>query len=210
MLARGLRHGIAGLLLGLAVAIVAAVVPSGGVRPANAQSVGEFFDYPRTLLKGTVSATVSLPLDTCRKLCSARSGCVGFDHSSSDGLCRLFASVGGADGSQPHIAGTRSLVTGYRPPANPPMGAPSPKPAEAVAPAPREAPSPKPTEAAKSSRKNSVRKSAPPSVAPKPPAAAPSSPQRRKPAAKQGRFKMCTTVRGVFQVPANAVCSPGM
>ncbi|GLR46235.1 hypothetical protein GCM10007880_67530 [Mesorhizobium amorphae] len=119
----------------------------------------------------------------------------------------------GADESLPHIAGTRSVVTGYRPPANPPVQSPSPKPAEAEAPKPWDAPSPKPAEAPKSARKNGVRKSAPPAVAPKPkpPAAAPSSSQRRKPAAKQGgRFKMCTTVRGVFQVPVDEVCSPGM
>ncbi|MER8522968.1 PAN domain-containing protein [Mesorhizobium sp. M0220] len=186
---------------------VAALLPPTGIRPANAQSAGEFFDYPQTLLNGAVSATVSVPIESCMKLCVARTGCVGFDHSSSDGLCRLFSSVDGADESQPSVAGTRSLVTGYRPPA------PSPKPAEAEAPKPRDAPSPKPAEAPKSARKNGVRKSAPPSVAPKPkpPAAAPPSLQRRKPAAKRGgRFKMCTTVRGVFQVPANEVCSPGM
>ncbi|WP_284284317.1 PAN domain-containing protein [Mesorhizobium amorphae] len=212
MRACGLRHGIAGLLLGLADA-VAAVVPPTGVRPASAQSAGEFFDYPQTLLNGAISATISVPLESCRKLCVARTGCVGFDHSSSDGLCRLFSSVDGADESLPHIAGTRSVVTGYRPPANPPVQSPSPKPAEAEAPKPWDAPSPKPAEAPKSARKNGVRKSAPPAVAPKPkpPAAAPSSSQRRKPAAKQGgRFKMCTTVRGVFQVPVDEVCSPGM
>lgn len=212
MLAYRLRHCAAGLLLGTAGA-VASLLPPTGIRPANAQSAGEFFDYPQTLLNGAVSATVSVPVGSCMKLCVARTGCVGFDHSSSDGLCRLFSSVDGADESQTSVAGTRSLVTGYRPPANPPVQPPLPKPAEAEVPKPRDAPSPKPVEAPKSARKSGVRKSAPPSVAPKPkpPAAAPSSPQRRKPAAKQGgRFKMCTTVRGVFQVPANAVCSPGM
>nr|ABR12884.1 Orf30 [Mesorhizobium sp. CJ1] len=210
MLADGLRHRTAGLLLAMAGA-VAALLPSTGIRPANSQSAGGFFDYPQTLLNGAVSATVSVPIESCRKLCVARTGCVGFDHSSSDRHCRLFSSVDGADESQPSVAGTRSLVTGYRPPANPPMQARSPKPAEAEAPKPRDAPSPEPAEAVKGARKNGVRKSAPPSVATKPPAGAPSSPQRRKSAAKQGgRFKMCTTVRGVFQVPANEVCSPGM
>lgn len=209
MLACGLRHGIVGVLLGMAGAVAAVVLPNG-IRPANAQSAGEFFDYPQTLLNGAVSATVSVPIESCRKICVARTGCVGFDHSSPDGLCRLFSSVDGAHESQPHVAGTRSLVTGYHPPANPPVQTLSPKPAKVEAPKPRDA-SPKPAEAAKSSRKNGVRKSAPPVAAPKPPAAAPSSPQRKKPAAKRGgRYKICTTVRGVFQVPANEMCSPGM
>lgn len=99
MLAGGLRRGMAGLLLGLAGAL-AAVVPPTGILPANAQSTGEFFDYPQTLLNGTVSATVSVPLKSCRNLCFARSGCIGFDYSSSDGVCRLFANVAGAGESR--------------------------------------------------------------------------------------------------------------
>ncbi|MER9412369.1 PAN domain-containing protein [Mesorhizobium sp. M0589] len=111
---------IAGLLLGMVGAIAAAVFLSSGVRTANAQSTEELFRYPQTFLNGTVSATVNVPLEACRNLCSARSGCAGFDHSSDRSVCRLFASVGTAMQSQRHTAATRSLVTGYGPPVNPP------------------------------------------------------------------------------------------
>ncbi|MFB9984765.1 PAN domain-containing protein [Mesorhizobium kowhaii] len=111
---------IIALLFALLVAVAAAVVPPAGVRPANAQSAEELFRYPQTFLNGTVSATVSVPLEACRNLCSTRSGCAGFDHSSDGSVCRLFASVAGAEQSQGHTAGARSLVTGYRPPVNPP------------------------------------------------------------------------------------------
>ncbi|WP_367219287.1 PAN domain-containing protein [Mesorhizobium sp.] len=82
--------------MGVAGAVAAAVVSASDVQPANAKSTGELFDYPRTFLNGVVSAKVSIPLASCRELCSARSGCIGFDYASSDQLCRLFASVGSA------------------------------------------------------------------------------------------------------------------
>ncbi|RVC84049.1 hypothetical protein EN745_00365 [Mesorhizobium sp. M4A.F.Ca.ET.022.05.2.1] len=110
----------AGLLLALVGAIAAAVVPSAGIPSANAQSIGDLFYYPHTSLNGIVSAKVSVQLESCRNLCSARSGCAGFDHSSNGDVCRLFASVGGAEESQGQTAGTRSLVTGYHPPINQP------------------------------------------------------------------------------------------
>ncbi|ESX72293.1 hypothetical protein X758_12505 [Mesorhizobium sp. LSHC416B00] len=116
---RQLSGRTVGLLIGFVVAFAAAVVPPAGGRPANAQSAQELFRYPQTFLNGAVSATVSVPLEACSKLCSARSGCAGFDHSSHGGVCRLFSSVAGAQESQGHTAGTRSLVTGYHPPVNP-------------------------------------------------------------------------------------------
>ncbi|WP_245318359.1 MULTISPECIES: PAN domain-containing protein [unclassified Mesorhizobium] len=123
---------IAGLLLAVIGAIAAAVILPSGVRPASAQSTEELFRYPQTFLNGVVSATVSVPLDSCSNLCAARSGCAGFDHSSDGGVCRLFASVAGAGQSQGHTAATRSLVTGYRQPMNPPAppqaSEPSPQP----------------------------------------------------------------------------------
>lgn len=130
---------IAGLLLEVVGAIVAAVVLSSGVRPANAQSTEELFRYPRTFLNGVVSATVSLPLESCRDLCSARSGCAGFDHSSDGSVCRLFASVEGAEQSQGHTAATRGLVTGYRPPTNPPAFPQAPEPPPQPSPPEQEA-----------------------------------------------------------------------
>ncbi|RVC84033.1 hypothetical protein EN745_00360 [Mesorhizobium sp. M4A.F.Ca.ET.022.05.2.1] len=202
MLAHGLRHGIAGLLLGVAGA-VAAVVPPTGIRPANAQSVGEFSDYPQTLLNGTVSATISLSLESCRKLCSARSGCVGFDHSSNGDVCRLFATVGGADESQPHIAGTRSLATGYRPPANPPVAAQPTEPpiqgaSEAEAKKQQSATSqetgkPAPVVRAKPRRKKQRE------------ATNPRSPAKSK-AARQSKFRICNNHFGTFSVLASRKC----
>lgn len=85
----------------------------GGVRPANAQSAQELFRYPQTLLNGTVSATVGVPLESCREFCSARSGCIGFDYASPDRVCRLFASVGGASQNQQwHPQSSHVLASG--------------------------------------------------------------------------------------------------
>jgi hypothetical protein len=81
------------------------------------------------------------------------------------------------------------------------LAAEPPKSPEVQPSKPRELQAPKPHEAVKSERKKNVRKSRP---------AAPSLAQRQKPARKQGQFKFCKTVRGVFQVPANEPCSPGM
>ncbi|RWM48378.1 MAG: hypothetical protein EOR78_29465 [Mesorhizobium sp.] len=106
------------LLFGVAFA-AAALWP--GIQTAGAQSTDVFFDYPQTMLNGPVSATVTIPvLESCRRLCSTRSGCIGFDYSSPGGLCRLFSAVVGAGDSQDHTAATRSLIPGYRPPTNPP------------------------------------------------------------------------------------------
>lgn len=107
-----------------------AAILFAGIQAAGAQSSDILFNYPQTVLNGPVSATVSIPLlESCRKLCSTRSGCIGFDYSSSGGICRLFSAVVRGEDSQDHTAGTRSLIPGYRPPTN----SPAPPPPEVVA-----------------------------------------------------------------------------
>lgn len=199
------RGVMAGLLLGVVGAIVVAVVPSGGA--ANAQSAEELFRYPQTLLNGTVSATVSVPLESCREFCSARSGCLGFDYSSSDRVCRLFASIGGASQNQHYIAGTRSLVTGYHPPANPPIAAQTTEP---FIQGPSEA---KKQESATSQK---TRKPAPvvrakprrqkKREATKPRPTAKPTPVSPAPAARQPKFRICNNHFGTFSVPASRKC----
>lgn len=199
------RDRAAGLLLRVAAAIAAAVVPSGGLRPANAQSSEELFRYPQTLLRGTVSATVSVPLEACKVFCSARSGCLGFDYSSSDQICRLFASVGGATQNQQYIAGTRNLVTGYLPPANPPVPAQTKAPPEAKK---QESTSQKAREPAPIVRAKPKREKKRETARPRPPAKptpvpAPAAPA---PAARQSKFRICNNHFGTFSVPASRRC----
>ncbi|MER8629699.1 PAN domain-containing protein [Mesorhizobium opportunistum] len=213
MLAGGLRRGMAGLLLGLAGAL-AAVVPPTGILPANAQSTGEFFDYPQTLLNGTVSATVSVPLKSCRNLCFARSGCIGFDYSSSDGVCRLFANVAGAGESPPHIAGTRSLVMGYRPPANPPVAAqptsqPSQGASEAEATKQKSATSQKTGKPAAIVRAKPRRKKQREATSQRPAAkskAASPDPTSSASTARPSKFRICNNHFGTFSVLASRKC----
>ncbi|QKC98780.1 PAN domain-containing protein [Mesorhizobium sp. NZP2298] len=192
--------------------IAAAVVPSGGVRPANAQSSEDLFRYPQTLLQGTVSATVGVQLESCKEFCSARSGCLGFDYSSSDQICRLFASVGGASQNQHYIAGTRSLVTGYHPPANPPIAAQTTEP---FIQGPSEAKKqesatsqktrkPAPVVRAKPRRQKKREATKPrPTAKPTPVSPAPSAPA---PAARQPKFRICNNHFGTFSVLASRKC----
>ncbi|MFB9984764.1 PAN domain-containing protein [Mesorhizobium kowhaii] len=208
MLAYGLRYCTAVLLLGMAGA-VAAIVPPTGIRPANAQSTGEFFDYTQTHLNGSVSATVSVPLESCRNLCVARSGCIGFDHSSSEGLCRLFASVGGASQNQQYIAGTRSLVTGYHPPANPPVAAKPTEPSiqgasEAEAKKQESATSQKTRKPAPVVRAKPRRKKQRDATNPRP--AAKSKAPSPAPAARESKFRICNNHFGTFSVLASRKC----
>ena len=118
------RRRIAALVSGTVGAALGAFVT------AAAQSGAELFDYPQTALNGVVSAQVSVPAEACRQLCSTRSGCAGFDHSSEN-ICRLFLIVGGATESVQHTAGTRSLLANYRPPLNPPVEPSQPSPPQA-------------------------------------------------------------------------------
>ncbi|MDX8457258.1 PAN domain-containing protein [Mesorhizobium humile] len=101
--------------------------------PAGAQSSDTLFDYPETVLNGPISATVNIPLqESCRRLCSTRSGCIGFDYASAGGICRMFSAVVGAANSNDHTAGTRSLIQNYRQPANPPAPPPAPAQEETI------------------------------------------------------------------------------
>lgn len=89
--------------------------------PVEAQDVGRaLFNYPNTALNGITSAEVPKSAEDCRKICSSRPGCVGFDHSEK-GICRIFASVGSARSLPGSVAETRTLVTGYGDPTNPPL-----------------------------------------------------------------------------------------
>lgn len=114
----------------LAVVLVCGLAPlqlsSAGF--TRAQPTGGLYDYPLTALNGSVSAEVSVPMPRCRQICLSRSGCAGYDHSSA-GICRIFATVGGARQSNDYNASTRALIPNYRDPANlPPPSAPEPEP----------------------------------------------------------------------------------
>lgn len=107
------------------MAAVAATMLLSLTLSAGAQdnsTANELFNYPDTLLNGIVSAQFSKPMEECRKLCEARSGCQGFDHSQKD-ECRLFASVGAGRVSVGSTAETRSLLSNYTDPTNPPLAA---------------------------------------------------------------------------------------
>ncbi|TPN15909.1 hypothetical protein FKO01_38800 [Mesorhizobium sp. B2-3-3] len=109
--------------LALQLAIGTLSLLASGVQRTNGQSMGELFSYPESELSGKVSVQASVPLEQCRSLCSSRSGCLGFDFSSSNGasVCKLFEKVDSAHNSPEHTAGTRTLVAGYPPPSNPPL-----------------------------------------------------------------------------------------
>lgn len=83
---------------------------------ANAQQAGtgQFMDYPGTVLNGLITATVPLDMEQCRRVCSDRSGCVGFDHSSATNECRIYGAVSGARDDTSFNASTRYPVPGYR------------------------------------------------------------------------------------------------
>lgn len=94
--------------------------------PSSAQgcsATDTLFDYPDTALSGMPSAQFTKPIDDCRRICSERSGCAGFDHSDKDGTCRIFSSIGGGRADAQSNAGTRALISGYGDPANPPLAA---------------------------------------------------------------------------------------
>lgn len=90
---------------------------------ALAQQAGgdNLFNYPDTLINGLVSAEINKTADECRKICIARSGCAGFDHTSKENICRIFLSVGSARADTGAVAETRVLINGYRDPSNPPL-----------------------------------------------------------------------------------------
>jgi hypothetical protein len=106
-------HSGAATLLALTIGVAGA---------QESPTTAELYAYPDTVLSGIVSAQFSKPLEECQKLCAVRSGCLGFDHSSK-GECRLFASIGGARSDTGSAAATRSLLSNYRDPTNPPLAA---------------------------------------------------------------------------------------
>lgn len=106
------------------VAAMAAILLLGASAQTTAQNApaDELFNYPDTLLNGITSAQISLSLEQCRKLCEGRTGCMAFDHSPNN-ECRLFASVAGGRSDTGSTAETRSLLSNYRDPTNPPLAA---------------------------------------------------------------------------------------
>lgn len=107
----------------VAVAAIMLLSASQAVQGQANGSGQELFNYPDTLLSGIVSAQSTKTAEECRKLCSTRSGCAGFDHAPKGDVCRLFASVGSARSETAATAETRNLLTGYRDPTNPPLAA---------------------------------------------------------------------------------------
>lgn len=81
-----------------------------------AQESASLNDYPGTSLSGLTTAQVELSLDQCRKICIDRTGCTGFDHSSTTNQCRLFGGIASARDDSSSNAATRYPVPGYRPP----------------------------------------------------------------------------------------------
>ncbi|MGI0524781.1 PAN domain-containing protein [Rhizobium giardinii] len=81
-----------------------------------AQDASGLLDYPSTALSGLTTAQVGLSVDQCRKICTERTGCVGFDHSSSKNQCRLFGGIASAKEDSASTAATRYPVPGYREP----------------------------------------------------------------------------------------------
>ncbi|MGO8104162.1 PAN domain-containing protein [Rhizobium leguminosarum] len=105
-----MTKNIARLLLAVSVMAV----------PCEQAGAEELFRYPDTVLRGTTSAELPLSLQECRKVCLARSGCGGFEHSSTARTCRMFASVDSAVASSGYASETRVPIAGYRDPLDPP------------------------------------------------------------------------------------------
>jgi hypothetical protein len=80
-----------------------------------AQDASTFREYPGANLSGLVTAQIKMPEERCRKLCTERSGCAGFDFSSSNGQCRIFGGIASAKDDSSSIAATRYPVPGFRP-----------------------------------------------------------------------------------------------
>ena len=115
----GLSGWIGSFVTAVAVAIV--FLAALAATTANSEEAGQsLFNYPDTALNGITSAEISKPVEECRKICSTRPGCVGFDYSDK-GMCRIFASVGAAKSVAGSLTETRSLIAGYHEPSNPPL-----------------------------------------------------------------------------------------
>lgn len=96
---------VAAAMLALMLCQVAHAQETGG---------GQFMDYQGTVLNGLVTASIPLDMEQCRKICSDRSGCVGFDHASATNECRIYGAVSGARDDTSFNASTRYPVSGYR------------------------------------------------------------------------------------------------
>ncbi len=116
------KSGLSALIRKLAVVGLATSIASWAATALAQDASAELFKYPNTAINGINSAELSKPLDECRKICAARTGCVGFDHSEK-GVCRIFASIGSVREASGSTTETRALVTGYRDPTNPPLEA---------------------------------------------------------------------------------------
>ncbi|MBZ9791693.1 PAN domain-containing protein [Rhizobium sp. 3T7] len=109
------RCGPVALLATAAICLAAG--SAFGADPTSQQ----LFNYRETLLKGSVSASITKSEDDCRKICAARSGCAGFDHATKENECRLFESIVSGRADPGSVAATRALITGYKDPENPPL-----------------------------------------------------------------------------------------
>lgn len=76
---------------------------------------GDLLSYRDTIISGIVAAEVHVEIEECRKICVARTGCLGFDYGS-DGTCRIFASISSASEKVGTMAETREPLPGYREP----------------------------------------------------------------------------------------------
>lgn len=105
----GIVRAIALLCVGVLVTIMTS-------QPLFAQDASILQEYPGTTLSGLITAQVKAPEERCRKICTERSGCAGFDISSSTGQCRIFGGIAGARDDSSSTAATRYPVAGYRAP----------------------------------------------------------------------------------------------
>ncbi|MET4687655.1 PAN domain-containing protein [Sinorhizobium fredii] len=95
-------------------------IPAKVLLAQEATTAIELLSYPGTSLGGLTSAEAPMSFDECRKLCSERQGCLGFDHQTFTNQCRLFAEIGSARPNPALTAGTRNPIAGYRAPTPPP------------------------------------------------------------------------------------------
>lgn len=99
-------------------AIAVALAIMGLTADAASAQQADLLDYPGTALRGFLSAEFTRPLDDCRRICLERSGCTGFDHSSTTNVCRIFAGIDSAEPQAGSTSGTRNRIPGYTDPQN--------------------------------------------------------------------------------------------
>lgn len=96
----------------LAAGIIAIMIG----QPVMAQETTPLNDYSGTVLSGLITAQIQMPVEKCRKICSDRMGCAGFDHSYSTNQCRIFGGIASAREASSFTAATRYPIPGYRQP----------------------------------------------------------------------------------------------